>query len=112
MNKQIIAALENLGVPVLFQKYSGSEDPYITYFNYSEKQGNFEDDEATTDTYYIQVDIWTIGDYTELVKNVFAALKAAGFKRTYVTELYEVELKTGFKMYHKVIRVTKSQEII
>jgi hypothetical protein len=108
MNSQIINALENLGVPVTFQKYSGSETTYITYFNYSQNEENFEDDEATTDRYYIQVDIWTFGDYATLVKNTLEALKIAGFKRKYITESYEKDTK----IYHKVIRVTKREEII
>ena len=77
MNKQIIDALKNLGVPVEFQTYPGAETTYITFFNYLENQGYFEDDEATIGSSYIQVDVWTKGDYTTLVKNVLEALKTA-----------------------------------
>ena len=108
MNKLIKDTLEILGYPVSFQTYSGTETTYITFFNMLEGLGNFEDDEASTEDYYIQVDVQSKGDYALLVENVLEALKNAEFKRKYVTEFYENDTK----IYHKVIRVTKSKEII
>ena len=108
MNKLIIDTLKTLGYPIGFQTYLGTETTYITFFNMLEGLGNFEDDEASTEDYYIQVDVWSKGDYTLLVENVLEALKNAGFRRKYVTEFYENDTK----IYHKVIRVTKSREII
>ena len=108
MNKLIKDTLKVLGYPVSFQTYSGTETTYITFFNMLEDLGTFEDDEATTEDYYIQVDVWSKGDYTLLVKNVLEALKNAEFRRKYVTEFYEKDIET----FHKVIRIIKSKKII
>ena len=108
MNKLIIDTLKNLGVPVVFQKYSGIETTYITFFNYLENAEGYADNEETSIGYYIQVDVWSKSDYSTLVVSVLEALKLAGFRRTYVTEFYENDTK----IYHKLIRVTKNKEII
>lgn len=108
MNNQIMDALKNLGVPVSFQTYSGTDKTYITFQSYLQQNESFADNEATSDSFYYQVNVWSTNDYTSLVDNVLNALKNAGFRRTYITELYEVDTK----IYHKVIRVTKTQEII
>lgn len=117
MNKQIIDALKNLGIPVSFQKYSGTKQPdgtikmldtYITFFNYLENLEDYANNEATSESYYIQIDVWSKGDYETLIKSVLENLKIAGFRRTYVTETYENDTK----LYHKIIRVTKNEEII
>jgi len=108
MNKQIIDALKNLGVSVTFQTYSGSETTYITFFNYLENGEGYADNKETSTGHYIQVDIWSKGDYTTLVESALEALKQAEFQRTYVTEMYEKDTE----IYHKVIRVSKFEEVL
>jgi len=108
MNKLIIDTLKNLGVSVTFQTYSGTDATYITFFNYLESIESYADNKETSTGNYIQIDVWSKGDYTSLVNNVLEALKQAEFQRTYVTELYESDTK----LYHKVIRVFKFEEAI
>ncbi|MCB2300654.1 hypothetical protein [Clostridium tagluense] len=108
MNKQIIDALKNLGISVSFQTYAGKATTYITFFNYLENLENYADNEATSESCYIQVDVWSLGDYSILIKNVLESLKLAGFRRTYMTEMYENDTK----LYHKIIRITKNKELI
>ncbi|MCB2311608.1 hypothetical protein LGL55_10615 [Clostridium tagluense] len=103
MNKLIIDTLEVLGVPVSFQKYSGNASTYITFFNYLENVESYANNEETSIVYYIQVDVWSKDDYEILIKNVLELLKLAGFKRTYVSEMYEDDTE----IYHKIIRITK-----
>ena len=108
MNNLIIDTLKNIGVPVTFQTYSGTATTYITFFNYLENIESYADDEETSTGNYIQIDIWSKGDYTTLVNSVLEALRQAEFQRTYVTEFYENDTK----LYHKVIRVFKFEEVL
>ena len=108
MNKQIIDALKNLSVPVSFQTYSGSATTYITFSKYLENVESHADNKETSISSYIQVNVFSKGDYTTLVNSVLDALKQAEFRRTYVTEMYESDTK----IFHKVIRITKNEEVI
>ena len=108
MNKQIIDALKNLSVPVSFQTYSGSATTYITFSKYLENVESYADNKETSISSYIQVNVFSKGDYTTLVNSVLDALKQAEFRRTYVTEMYESDTK----IFHKVIRITKNKEVI
>ena len=108
MNSLVINALKNLNVPVRFQTYSGTETTYITFFNYLENGTSYADNKETSTGYYIQVDVWSLGDYTALVKSVLEALEIAEFRRTYATDLYEKDTK----IFHKIIRITKFREVL
>jgi hypothetical protein len=103
INSDIIAALDGIGVPFQFQHYSGDADSYITFFTYLDKPEQHADDEELVTGYYVQVDVWSKGDYTELVKEVNKRMKAAGFRRQNFYDLYEEDLK----IYHKVMRFFK-----
>ena len=108
MNKQIIDALKTLGVPVSFQKYEGNLSTYITFFNYLENVESYADNKETSISSYIQVNVFSKGDYTTLVNSVLYALEQAEFRRTYVTEMYESDTK----IFHKVIRIAKNEGVI
>lgn len=107
MNDQIINALASIGVPVSVQTYFGKATTYITFFTYLENVESYADNKETSISDYIQVDVWSKGDYTTLVNSVLNALKQAEFRRTYVTEMYENDTK----MFHKIIRVNKNNII-
>lgn len=100
INSLIIEALKPLKVPVSFQKYNGKESTYITFFNYLEHGEQYADNEEKATGYYIQIDVWSKNDYTELVENVRNAMKAAGFIRTSAADLFESDIK----IYHKAMR--------
>lgn len=117
MNELIVATLSPLGVPVCFQTYEGTKQPdgtvkilypYITFFNYLEKGESYANNVETSTGNYIQVDVWSDSNYNALVKSVLEALKQAEFSKTYITELYEYETK----IFHKVIRVFKYEEVL
>ncbi|AOR22731.2 hypothetical protein BGI42_02950 [Clostridium taeniosporum] len=93
-------ALKHLHIPVSFQKYSGKEHTYITFFSYLEKGEQYADNEEKVTGHYIQVDIWSKKDYTNLYKRVENAMKAAGFIRTSAADLFEKDTK----IYHKAMR--------
>jgi hypothetical protein len=100
INNKVIEALKSLNVPVSFQKYNGKQSTYITFFNYLEQGEQYADNEEKATGYYIQIDLWSKNDYTELVKSVKNAMKAAGFIRTSAADLFESDTK----IYHKAMR--------
>lgn len=100
INSLVTAALKPLNIPVSFQKYGGKADTYITFFEYLEQGQLFADNEEKATGYYIQIDVWSKSDYTELVDKVKENMKVAGFSKTYAADLFECDTK----IYHKVIR--------
>ena len=106
INSLILEALKPLKIPVSFQKYKGKENTYITFFNYLKQGEEYADNEEKATGYYIQVDVWSKNDYTELVEKVKNAMKAAGFRRTSAVDLFEEDTK----IYHKVIRFSYLSE--
>lgn len=108
MNELIKQILDPLGVPVEFQTYGGKASTYITFFNTMENAESYADNEETSTGYYIQVDVWSKSNYATLVASTLKMLKQAGFRRTYMTEFYEKDTK----IFHKVIRVSKFEEVL
>lgn len=108
INNLIINTLKPLGIPVGFQKYSGSQDTYITFFCYNERGRVFADDEEIRTGFSVQVDIWSKGNYIEIVRRTRKLLEDVGFKRTSAADLYESD--TG--IYHKGMRFSYEKEVI
>lgn len=100
INKLILDTLKSLGVPVGFQKCSGTESTYITFHEYLQTGEEFEEDDEAFTGHYVQLDVWSKADYTTLASSIKALLKAAGFKRLDEADLYEPD--TG--IYHKGLK--------
>lgn len=100
MNKLIIDTLKPLNIPVGFQTYTGTATTYITFFEYLEKGEQFADDEEAETGHYIQVDVWSKGNYKAVVKQAKELLKQVGFMRKTENGFYESDTK----IYHKAIR--------
>lgn len=103
INRDVIEALKDISVPVSFQTYTGSEETYITFFTYLDKPELHSDDKELATGYYVQVDIWSKVDYTELSKEVHQSMLTAYFTKLNFYDLYEEDLK----VYHKVMRFFK-----
>lgn len=100
INSLIVNALKPLNVPVKYRKYTGAETTYITFFRYNEQGEDWAENKETATAYFMQVDVWSNADCTALSDQVRDALMAAGFIRTYATDLYELDTFT----YHTVLR--------
>jgi hypothetical protein len=100
INKFIKDTLKPLGAPVEFQKYSGDQSTYITFFCYNELGEVYAENKEVITGYYLQVDLWSKGDYMELADNIKTAMENAGFRRTSSIDLYEKDTE----IYHKAIR--------
>jgi hypothetical protein len=100
INKIITESLKTLKIPVVFQKYSGKAESYITFHEYLATGETYEDDEETLTAHYIQIDLWSKVDYTNLVKEIKRLLINTGFKRLNEIDLYEEDTK----IYHKGLK--------
>ena len=103
INQLVLKALKDLDVPVRFQHYSGNSPTYITFFTYLDKPQQHADDEELITGLYVQVDVWSKGDYTGLVSSVHEKMLRAGFRKLIFYDLYEDDLK----VHHKVMRFLK-----
>lgn len=100
INKIIIDTLKPINIPVSFQRYTGKAKTYITFHEYFTSGEEYEDDFEFYTGHYIQVDIWSKEDYTDIVKEVKEKLENIGFKRLNEADLYESDTE----IYHKALR--------
>lgn len=94
--------VDGVSVPVSFLYYEGHGEPYITYMQTYADSSYSGDDELLGYADYYDFDIYSKGDYTNIVKSVKALLKANDFvwqpSRT-SPDMYETD--TGY--YHKTL---------
>lgn len=102
LNKFIIDTLKPLNVPVSFGKYNQTADTYVVFLEYKQDGALFADDEEKKTEHIFQVDVFSKGNYLELVKKMKYLLKSVGFRRTFETETYEEEMKR----FRKILRFT------
>ena len=85
-----------LGIMVRLQfllDEDSNPDIYITFFEYNQKGSLYADEEQQQLSHHIQVDIWSLGNYSKLTEQVKQSLIDVGFSRTMETEFYEFETK-------------------
>lgn len=99
MNKFILQILSDVGTPVAFENYTGSESTYIRFFYLPQGQFSADDDEKHT-THFVQVDIFTPGNYIALANETKKLMKQAGFRKNFEHSQYENDTK----LYHKILR--------
>lgn len=94
--------VDGVSVPVSFLFYEGHGEPYITYMQTDADSSYSGDDELLGYADYYDFDIYSKGDYTNIVKSVKALLKANDFvwqpSRT-SPDMYE----TDTCYYHKTL---------
>lgn len=103
LNSLIIKTLSPLGYPVRFHQLleeDGEPETYITFFEFNQNGALYGDDKELKSRHSIQVDIWSRGNYGNLVKQVKERMIEIGFTRSMETEIIEKETGT----YQKVIR--------
>ena len=107
MNELIEAILTNFkvdgkNIPYQFLKYTGKETTYITYGEINVQNPFYGDDDLQAYVDYYDFDIYSKGNYFEIIKELKEVLKANGFmwQPTMTSEdLYEND--TGY--YHKTL---------
>jgi len=100
MNKLIMDTLLETNIPVYFLYTPDLLTQYIVFAIYYETGEQWADNTETLTNYFVQVDVYSKSDYTDIVLNVMTLMKNAGFTRTSAMDLYESDTK----YYHKAIR--------
>lgn len=106
----ILATIKSVLDPIVsnkFQAYDSPPDTYCTYFVYNEQGEAWAENESISTGYYVQVDIWSKGNYSTLYQQVKAAMVSAGFHFSYAQDLYENDTK----IFHKAIRFNVFDEV-
>ena len=76
-------------------------DTYIEYRILTERESDFAGNKNLTETYYLQVDIFSYGNYKKLAQTVKNTLKSKGYISLSTDgDLYEEDTK----LYHKITR--------
>jgi hypothetical protein len=107
MNNLIVETLTPLNVPVSFQTYIGTAITYVTFFEYMCQGGSFSDNAESSTDHFLQIDVWSKTDYSDIVTQVKTLLTNVNFHRTYETEQYESDVLT----FHKIIRMVYNEII-
>ena len=76
--------------------------PYVEYLFYDENGAEYEEGQEIETSFYLQVDIFNKGNYTDLENKIKEKLLNAGFERSMAADLYENETQ----LYHKAMRFT------
>jgi len=81
-------------------KATNATAPYVTYTFIDEWGAEFAENDEIATNYSIQIDVYSKGDFTELVEKIKEKMKDNDFYRTSVNDFYEND--TG--LYHCAIR--------
>lgn len=100
LNRLIMDTLKPLGVPVSFGTYNQTADTYIVFIEYNQAPRMNADDEEIITKHFFQVDVFSRGNYLQLVKDVKQRMKEAGFGRMFESETYDADMK----MFRKILR--------
>lgn len=101
--------VNNVSIPVSFMRYGGKSTTYVTYMN-MDNDGSFSgDDEILGYITYYDFDIYSKGNYLEIVKEIKKLMKANGWKwqpSRDSSDMYEND--TGY--FHKTLCFAKEIE--
>lgn len=94
--------VDGVRVPVSFLRYDGHDEPYVTYMSTDMDNSLSGDDDLIGYVIYYDFDVFSKGNYNNIIEQLKAILKQNGFKwqpsRT-SQDMFEVE--TGY--YHKTL---------
>lgn len=107
INELIETTLAPTNLPVSFQTYDEDETTYITYLQYMGQGESYSDDEEEISGHYIQVNVYSLGNYNTIVTQVKLLMKEANFKKTTEIDLYEDKTK----YFHKGIRYFYAEDL-
>lgn len=102
MDKTIIDLTEDK--KVYFLHANNAKPPYVEYEFYDENGADYSENQETATNYYIQIDIFSNGDYTELETKIKEKMISEGFTRGMAADMYEKDTK----LYHKAMRFNRS----
>ena len=102
---------DGLGVPVSFMFYDGDATTYVTYMQLDKDNVIAAEDNVIGCVQYYDFDIYSKGNYLNVVKNLIDIMVAAGW--TYQPsrdspDMYERDTK----YFHKTICLAKESEVV
>ncbi|MFS0822173.1 hypothetical protein [Bacillus sp. 1P02SD] len=100
----VTVTLSSIGAPVSFQALPTGMTPpseYITFLEYNTSPDLEAGDEELSTGRMIQVNVWSKGNYHQLVQKVRETLENAGFERTFE---YDAPYEDGDSHFNKVLR--------
>lgn len=89
-------------IPVAYMFYEGHGEPYVVYLQYDKDNSYSSDDEISGYITYYDFDIYSKGNYLDIVEAIKKILKGAGWTwqpRRDSPDMYETD--TGY--FHKTI---------
>lgn len=107
VNQLIIDTLSPLGIPVSRATYNNTAETYIVFVEYNQAPRMSADDEEYITKHFYQVDVFSSGNFTLLVKDVKRLMKEAGFGRMFESETYDNDMKK----YRKILRFNYDSKI-
>ena len=103
----IESTLSTVNVPICFQTYDEDETTYITYLQYLGQGERYADDVEEIKGHYIQINVFSLSNYNDLVSQVKELMLVADFKLTTEIDLYEEKTK----YFHKGIRYFYNEDL-
>ena len=103
-------SVNDVDIPVCFLRYEGHGEPYITYMEYDADASFSADDQLAGYVVYYDFDIYSKGNYLEIVEEVKSVLKNNGW--TYQPSRSSEDMfedDTGY--YHKTLSFAKELEV-
>lgn len=91
---------------IYFLKTSSIRYPCLIFSIYNERGELYSDDIEEWTGYYIQIDVYSKSNYSNIVEEVKKSLIGTGFKRKNEYDLWQNDLK----LYHKGLRFFYLQE--
>lgn len=92
--------LSPLNVPVSQANYNNTADTYIVFVEYNQAAWLSADDDEKFTKHFFQVDVFSSGNYMQLVKDIKRLMKKVGFGRMFESETYDEDMKK----FRKIIR--------
>ena len=98
----VSSVLAPLDIPVVFQTYLGNPPfEYITFLEYKSSPSLEVADKEIETERLVQVNVWSKGNYHQLVEDVRKKLEQAGFQRT---AEFDGPYTDGDSHFNKVLR--------
>ena len=69
-------------IPIAFLSYTGKAETYLTYYTWQEQPDDFYDDENHAEIAFATIDIFSKGNFKNILKKVKTKLKEIGFTWT------------------------------
>lgn len=107
LDKLIVDTLSQLGYPVAKLRYNETADTYIVFMEYNQAPKLTADDGEIITKHFYQVDVFSTGNFNQLVNDVRDELTNVGFKRMFESETYDEDMN----MFRAIMRFNYEGEI-